>query len=35
MTIPNRKSARVAYAIIVAPVAFVWHFAMFKPNGLV
>ena len=35
MTIPNRKDARVAYAIVVAIVAFLWHFAMFKPNGLV
>jgi Na+-transporting NADH:ubiquinone oxidoreductase subunit NqrB len=35
MTIPNRKSARVAYAMIVALVAFLWHSAMFKPNGLV
>jgi len=35
MTIPNRKSARVGYAIFVAIVAFLWHFALFKPNGLV
>jgi Na+-transporting NADH:ubiquinone oxidoreductase subunit NqrB len=35
MTIPNRKGARVAYAIVVAIVAFLWHFALFKPNGLV
>jgi enediyne biosynthesis protein E5 len=35
MTIPNRRSARVAYAIVVAIVAFLWHFALFKPNGLV
>ena len=35
MTIPNRKGARVGYAIVVAMVAFVWHFALFKPNGLV
>ena len=25
----------MAYAIIVAIVAFLWHFALFKPNGLV
>lgn len=35
MTIPNRKGARVAYAIVVAMVAFLWHYALFKPNGLV
>ena len=35
MTIPNRRGARVAYAIIVALGAFLWHFALFKPNGLV
>jgi Na+-transporting NADH:ubiquinone oxidoreductase subunit NqrB len=35
MTIPNRRDARVAYAIVVAIVAFLWHFALFKPNGLV
>jgi enediyne biosynthesis protein E5 len=35
MTIPNRRGARVAYAIIVAFGAFLWHFALFKPNGLV
>ena len=35
MTIPNRRDARVAYAVVVALVAFLWHFALFKPNGLV
>jgi Na+-translocating ferredoxin:NAD+ oxidoreductase RnfD subunit len=35
MTIPNRRSARVGYAILVAIAAFLWHFALFKPNGLV
>ncbi|MFO1322852.1 MAG: RnfABCDGE type electron transport complex subunit D [Burkholderiales bacterium] len=35
MTIPNRRSARVAYAIVVALAAFLWHFALFRPNGLV
>jgi enediyne biosynthesis protein E5 len=35
MTIPNRRGARIAYAIIVALGAFLWHFALFKPNGLV
>jgi Na+-transporting NADH:ubiquinone oxidoreductase subunit NqrB len=35
MTIPDRRGARVAYAIIVALGAFLWHFALFKPNGLV
>ncbi|MEO8508988.1 MAG: RnfABCDGE type electron transport complex subunit D [Betaproteobacteria bacterium] len=35
MTLPNHRSARVAYAIIVAIAAFLWHFALFKNNGLV
>jgi Na+-transporting NADH:ubiquinone oxidoreductase subunit NqrB len=35
MTVPDRKGARIAYAIVVALVAFLWHFALFKPNGLV
>ncbi len=35
MTIPNRRGARVAYAIVVAIAAFLWQFALFKPNALV
>ena len=35
MTIPNRRDTRIAYAIVVAIAAFLWHFALFKPNGLV
>jgi len=35
MTIPNRHGARVGYAIVVALVAFGWHFALYRPNGLV
>jgi len=35
MTIPNRRGARITYAIVVAMAAFLWHFALFKPNGLV
>ena len=34
MTIPNRRSARVGYAILVAALAFVWQFGLFKTNGL-
>ena len=34
MTIPNRRSARIGYAIVVATVAFVWQFALFRTNGL-
>jgi len=34
MTIPNRRSARIGYAIVVATVAFVWQFALFWTNGL-
>ena len=35
MTIPGRHGARIASAIVVALVAFAWHFALFRPNGLV
>ncbi len=35
MTIPNRRSARVAYALIVATGAFLWQYALFRPNALV
>lgn len=35
MTIPNRRGPRVAYAIVVAVAAFLWHYALFRPNGLV
>jgi len=34
MTIPNRQSARVAYAIFVATIAFMWQFVLFRPNAL-
>jgi Na+-transporting NADH:ubiquinone oxidoreductase subunit NqrB len=35
MTIPNRRAARVGYAMLVAMAAFAWHFALFRTNGLV
>ncbi len=35
MTIPNRRGARVAYALIVAAAAFCWQFVLFRPNALV
>jgi Na+-transporting NADH:ubiquinone oxidoreductase subunit NqrB len=34
MTIPNRRGARVAYALMVAALAFGWQFALFRPNAL-
>jgi Na+-transporting NADH:ubiquinone oxidoreductase subunit NqrB len=34
MTIPNRRSARIGYAIFVATIAFVWQFAFFRSNAL-
>jgi len=34
MTIPNRQLARVGYAVVVAGIAFVWQFVLFKPNAL-
>jgi Na+-transporting NADH:ubiquinone oxidoreductase subunit NqrB len=33
MTIPNRRSARVGYAILVALFAFGWQFALFRTNA--
>ena len=35
MTTPQRRSARVAYAVLVAMLAFVWQFVLFKPHGLI
>ncbi|NDP42549.1 MAG: Na+-transporting NADH:ubiquinone oxidoreductase, subunit NqrB, partial [Aromatoleum sp.] len=34
MTIPNRRGTRVAYALIVATGAFLWQYALFRPNAL-
>jgi hypothetical protein len=34
MTIPNRRGARVAYALIVAALTFGWQFGLFRPNAL-
>jgi Na+-transporting NADH:ubiquinone oxidoreductase subunit NqrB len=33
MTIPNRRGARVAYALIVAAAAFCWQYALFRHNA--
>ena len=35
MTTPQRRGARIAYAIAVAACAFVWQFVLFKPHGLI
>lgn len=35
MTTPQRASARIAYAVLVAMGAFVWQFVLFKPHGLI
>lgn len=35
MTTPQRRSARIAYAIAVAVVAFIWQFVLYKPHGLI
>jgi enediyne biosynthesis protein E5 len=35
MTIPDRRGARIAYALIVASAAFAWQYVAFKPNALV
>ena len=34
MTIPNRRGARVGYAIAVAAIAFAWQFALFRTSAL-
>ena len=35
MTTPQRRSARIASAIAVAAIAFVWQFVLYKPHGLI
>jgi len=35
MTIPNRRSMRLVYALVLAAVAFGWQYVWFRPNGLV
>jgi enediyne biosynthesis protein E5 len=34
MTIPNRQRGRILYAALVAGLAFVWQFTLFRTNGL-
>jgi hypothetical protein len=35
MTTPQRRGARIGYAIAVALLAFGWQFLLFKPHGLI
>ncbi len=35
MTIPNRREARIAYAVIVAVGAVFWQYVLFRPNALI
>ncbi len=35
MTTPNRREARIAYAIIVAAGAIAWQYILFRPNALI
>ncbi|MDB5868021.1 MAG: hypothetical protein JWP96_353 [Polaromonas sp.] len=35
MTTPQRRSVRIAYAVLVAVGAFVWQYLLFKPHGLI
>lgn len=35
MTTPQRRGARIAYAVGVALAAFVWQFVLFRPHALV
>jgi enediyne biosynthesis protein E5 len=34
MTIPNDRRGRIVHAAAVAAVAFLWQFALYRPNGL-
>lgn len=35
MTTPQRQTARMAYAVCIAITAFIWQYALFKPQGLI
>lgn len=35
MTIPNHPRGRVAHAALVAAIAYVWQFVLYRPNALV
>lgn len=35
MTTPQHQGARIAYAMCVACTAFIWQYALFKPQGLI
>ena len=35
MTTPQRRGARIAYAVLVALLAFGWQYLLFKPHGLI
>jgi enediyne biosynthesis protein E5 len=35
MTTPNRREARIAYAIVVAVGAIAWQYVLFRPNALI
>ena len=34
MTIPNRRRGRIAHAALVAAIAYVWQFTLYRPNSL-
>lgn len=35
MTTPQRRSARISYALLVALGAFIWQYLLFRPHGLI
>lgn len=35
MTTPQRRPARMAYAVMVSVAAFVWQYLLYKPHGLI
>ena len=35
MTIPSHQRARLLYAVLVAAIAFLWQYVLFRPNALI
>jgi len=35
MTIPSDRRARTSYALVVAAIAYAWHYVLFRPNALI
>jgi len=35
MTVPNDQRARLLYSVLVAAIAFLWQYVLFRPNALI